>query len=39
MWQQILVYGLLAFAIVFLVRKYFFQSKKKKSNWDKDCHC
>lgn len=36
--QQILVYITLAFAIGFLVKKYFFKSKKKKK-CDFDCGC
>jgi hypothetical protein len=36
--QDYLVYIALGFAIAFLVKKYFFKSKKK-GNCDKDCNC
>ncbi len=37
--QQILVYIVLALAILFLVRKYFFKPKKKSGGCDTDCNC
>lgn len=36
--QEILVYIALAVAIIFLVKKYFFKTKKK-GYCDKDCGC
>ncbi|TMM30682.1 FeoB-associated Cys-rich membrane protein [Polaribacter aestuariivivens] len=36
--QQIIVYLLVAFAVFFLVKKYFFASKNKK-NCSTDCGC
>ncbi|MDP1800527.1 MAG: FeoB-associated Cys-rich membrane protein [Bacteroidota bacterium] len=35
--QQIIVYALVATAIIFLAFKYF--KPKKKDNCDKDCNC
>ncbi len=36
--QEILTYIVFAIAVGFLVKKYFFKSKKK-GNCDKDCNC
>ncbi len=37
--QQVLVYIALGLAIFFLIRKYFFKSKRKKNGCDTDCNC
>jgi hypothetical protein len=37
--QEILVYVGLIFAVVFLVRKFFYMPKKKQGNCDTDCNC
>ncbi|SCY19813.1 FeoB-associated Cys-rich membrane protein [Flavobacterium caeni] len=37
--QQIIAYALLGTAIFFLVRKFFFKSKKKKDCGNGDCGC
>ena len=39
MLQQILAYGLLLFAVYFLIKKYVFKQKKKKPDCGKDCNC
>jgi len=39
MLQQILAYGLLLFAVFFLIKKYVLKQKKKKPNCGKDCNC
>nr|WP_298782550.1 FeoB-associated Cys-rich membrane protein [uncultured Polaribacter sp.] len=36
--QEVIVYFLVALAVVFLVRKYFFSPKKNK-NCHTDCNC
>ncbi|MCF6169083.1 FeoB-associated Cys-rich membrane protein [Lutibacter sp.] len=36
--QEILVYIVLGIAVVFLIKKYFFKSKKK-GKCDTDCKC
>jgi hypothetical protein len=36
--QEIIAYGILAVAVVFLARKFFFK-KKKKNGCDTDCGC
>jgi len=38
MFQQIITYIILGFAVLFLVRKFFFKPKGKK-NCNKDCGC
>ncbi|HQE33572.1 FeoB-associated Cys-rich membrane protein [Flavobacterium alvei] len=37
--QDILTYLTLAFAIVFLVKKFFFKKKKTNKNCGEDCNC
>lgn len=37
--QEVIAYSLVGIAIIFLVKKYFFASKKSKSNCDTDCGC
>ncbi|MDH3323829.1 MAG: FeoB-associated Cys-rich membrane protein [Flavobacteriaceae bacterium] len=37
--QEILVYIALALALIFLVRKYVFKTKKKGGDCDTDCNC
>ena len=37
--QEILVYVGLLLAVVFLVRKFFYNPKKKGGNCDTDCNC
>ena len=37
--QEILVYIVLAFAVIFLVKKFFFKPKKKDGSCDIDCNC
>ncbi|AWM13484.1 FeoB-associated Cys-rich membrane protein [Flavobacterium sp. NRK F10] len=38
--QQILVYITVAFALIFLIRKFFWRKKTKKSNsCGEDCNC
>jgi len=37
--QEILVYIILAVAIVFLLRKFVFKPKNKKGKCDTDCGC
>jgi len=37
--QEIAAYILLAFALGFLIKKYFFKSKKKKKDCGSDCGC
>ncbi|NVK51839.1 MAG: FeoB-associated Cys-rich membrane protein [Flavobacteriaceae bacterium] len=37
--QQIAVYIILVLAIAFLVKKFFFRSKKNKKGCDADCGC
>jgi len=39
MLQQILAYGLLLFAVYFLIKKYVLNPKKKKPDCGKDCNC
>jgi large-conductance mechanosensitive channel len=37
MLQEIIAFIILGFAVVFLVKKYFFKSKKKKDCGDDNC--
>ncbi len=37
--QEILVYIFLAMAVFFLVKKFFFKTKKKDGDCDIDCNC
>ena len=37
--QEILVYVGVLLALVFLVRKFFYKSKKNDGNCDTDCKC
>jgi len=37
--QEIIAYALLGIAIFFLVKKYFFKSKKNKNCGNGDCGC
>jgi uncharacterized membrane protein YuzA (DUF378 family) len=37
--QEIIIYILLGLAVIFLLRKFVFKSKKKKGNCDSDCGC
>jgi hypothetical protein len=37
--QEILVYAFVILAIVFLVKKFFYTPKNKKSDCDTDCKC
>ena len=40
MWQQIVVFIILGFAVAFLVKKYLFKGKKsKKGCGEDDCGC
>nr|WP_231739673.1 FeoB-associated Cys-rich membrane protein [Flavobacterium sp. TAB 87] len=36
--QEIIAFVILAFALLFLIKKFFFKSKKKKSGDCNDCH-
>jgi len=37
--QEILVYIALALSVLFLIKKFFFKSKKKNGSCDTDCKC
>ena len=37
--QEVLVYAVVVFATIFLVRKFFFKPKSNKSDCDTDCKC
>ncbi len=39
MLQNILVYAAVLLAILFLVKKYFFKTKKHGGDCDSDCNC
>ncbi|WP_370635452.1 FeoB-associated Cys-rich membrane protein [Flavobacterium sp. ENC] len=37
--QEIIAFAILAFAVVFLIKKFFWKSKKKKDCGDGNCGC
>jgi len=37
--QKIIAFAILGFAVAFLIKKYFFKSKKKKDCGDGNCGC
>ncbi|WP_348798180.1 FeoB-associated Cys-rich membrane protein [Flavobacterium adhaerens] len=39
MFQEIVAFGILIIAVVFLVRKYFFKKKSDKNCGNGDCGC
>jgi len=39
MLQEIIAFGILGFAIAFLIRKYFWKKKPKKNCGGDDCGC